>query len=222
MDINHEPAETERKAKRLLIMKRVLEVLGWLTAVALFAFASHAVFAASGTWGVRHSRSGGALLPVVAQDERGTRQDAPAQVRSREHKTRGRADLGPASIMREARTIYIQPTEHLDKKYLEYKLGKYEELRDWNLSLVTDPSAADLVITFDKTALNYIFSITDPRTSRILTSGKCIAVNGRLAAEYLGREIIKKIKDVRASSERNSHEKRNRDAVEDDDAWSES
>ena len=68
--------------------------------------------------------------------------------------------------------------------------------------LVAEPSAADLVLTIDKTALNYIFTITDRRTSVIVTSGKCVAVNGRLAAEYLGKEIVKKIRDVRASSDR--------------------
>jgi hypothetical protein len=199
-------------------MKRVLEVLGWLTAVALFAFASHAVFAAGGTQTGGGTRFDVALQFVAAQDERSTRQDtSPAQVRPRERKAREREDISPASIMREARTIYIQPTEHLDKKYLEYKLGKYEELRDWNLSLVSDASAADLVISLDKTALNYIFTITDPRTSIILTSGKCIAVNGRLAAEYLGREIVKKIRDVRASGDGGRHKRHSRDDAADDD-----
>jgi hypothetical protein len=221
MGIDNEPTETEREARRLLIMKRVLEVLGWLTAVALFAFASHAVFAAGSTQGKGQPRLAFAVRPFGAQDEHGTRQDAPAQQgRSRERKARGREDISPASIMREARTVYVQPTEHLDKKYLEYKLNKYEELREWNLSLVTDPSAADLFITVDKTALNYIFTVTDPRTSIILASGKCVAVNSRLAAEYLGKEIIKKIKDVRASSERNSHKKKG--GNDDDDEWSES
>ena len=40
-----EQAVREREARRLLFVKRALEVLGWLTAVALFAFASHAVLA---------------------------------------------------------------------------------------------------------------------------------------------------------------------------------
>ena len=177
-------------------MKRVIEILGWLTAVALFAFASHAVLAAD-----------------RAQDPAPERQQ-------RERKTREREDLSPSSIMREARTIYVAPTNHLEKKYLEYKLQKYRELDDWELALVADASAADLVITFDKTALNYIFTITDRRTSVIVTSGKCIAINGRLAAEYLGKEIIKKIRDVRAGPDRRSRKKQSRD--EEDDDWSES
>ncbi len=177
-------------------MKRVAEILGWLTAVALFAFASHAVFAAGQT------------------------QDEGAARRERTRTSRAREDLSPASLIREARTVYVAPSEHVEKKYLEYKLGKYDELRDWGLVLVADPAAADLVLTVDKTALNYIFTLTDKRTSVIVATGKCVAVNGRLAAEYLGKEIIKKVRDARASGEGRPRRERERD--EDEDEWSES
>ena len=180
-------------------MKRVVEVLGWLTAVALFAFASHAVLGQTGS----------------------TRDDSGApRERERTRTARSREDLSPGSLIREARTVYVAENRHVEKKYLEYKLGKYDELRDWGLMLVADPAAADLVITIDKTALNYIFTLTDRRTSVIVTSGKCVAVNGRLAAEYLGKEIVKKIKDVRASGDGGRRRERERD--DDDDEWSES
>jgi len=182
-------------------MKRVVEVLGWLTAVALFAFAGHA---------------------VLGQSQRDP-QDDPGTRRERTRTARAREDLSPGSLIREARTVYVAENRHVEKKYLEYKLGKYDELRDWGYVLVTDPSAADLVITVDKTALNYIFTLTDRRTSVIVTSGKCVAVNGRLAAEYLGKEIVKKIKDVRASGDGRPRRERRRDRDEsDDDEWSES
>ena len=183
-------------------MKRVVEVLGWLTAVALFAFASHA---------------------VLGQTRSGSSQDDSNVRRERARTARGREDLSPGSLVREARTVYVAPSEHVEKKYLEYKLGKYDELRDWGLMLVTEPSAADLVITIDKTALNYIFTLTDRRSSVIVTTGKCVAVNGRLAAEYLGKEVVKKIKDVRASGGGGRRHERRRDRDDaDDDEWSES
>lgn len=184
-------------------MKRVVEILGWLTAVALFAFASHAVLAAG-------------------QDARGSQQDGGATRRERTRTSRVRADLSPGSLIREARTIYVAPNNHVEKKYLEYKLGKYNELRDWGYALVADPAAADLVITVDKTALNYIFTLTDRRSSVIVTSGKCVAVNGRLAAEYLGKEIVKKVRDVRASGDGGRRRDRDRDDEDEDDEWSES
>jgi hypothetical protein len=202
MNIENESAQQERDARRLLIMKRVLEVLGWLTAFALFAFASHAVFAAGQT------QQGG------TQDDGGVR-------RERSRKAHGREDLSPGSLIRQAHTVYVAPSEHLEKKYLEYKLGKYDELREWGLVLVADPLAADLVLTVDKTALNYIFTLTDKRTSVIVATGKCIAVNGRLAAEYLGKEIVRKIKDARASGDGGRGRRRDRDD-DSDDEWSES
>jgi hypothetical protein len=205
MNLENQLTQSEKDARRLLVMKRVVEVLGWLTAVALFAFASHAVFAAGQT------QSGG------SQDDSNARHERTRTARSRD-------DLSPGSLIREARTVYVAPSQHVEKKYLEYKLGKYDELRDWGLMLVADPAAADLVLTIDKTALNYIFTLTDRRTSVIITSGKCVAVNGRLAAEYLGKEIVKKIKDVRASGDgRPRKERRRRDRDDaDDDEWSES
>jgi hypothetical protein len=205
MNIGNDMTRRERDDRRLLVMKRVVEVLGWLTAVALFAFASHAVFAAG-------------------QTQSGTSQDDSNVRRERTRTARSREDLSPGSLIREARTVYVAQNNHVEKKYLEYKLGKYDELRDWGLVLVADPSAADLVITIDKTALNYIFTLTDRRTSVIVTTGKCVAVNGRLAAEYLGKEIVKKIKDVRASGDagrRRERRRRDRDDS-DDDEWSES
>lgn len=184
-------------------MKRVVEVLGWLTAVAILAFASHAVFAAA---------------PAMGQQDKGESESRPRARTTRER----REDLSPASIMRDARTIYVEPNTHVEKKYLEYKLHKYPELENWGLMLVAEPSAADLLLTVDKTALNYIFTITDRRTSVIVTSGKCVAVNGRLAAEYLGKEIVKKIRDVRAGPD-NRHKRRDaRDGDYDDDGESES
>ena len=185
----------QMKDRRLEIMKRVVEVLGWLTAVAILAFAGHSVFAAGG--------------PVQSPQ----REDSVRRARSARER---REDLSPASIVRRARTLYIAPSNHVEKKYLEYKLQKYRELDDWGLALVADPSAADLVLTVDKTALNYIFTVTDPRTSVIVASGKCVAVNGRLAAEYLGKEIVKKLRDVRASST-DRDRRRTRDDVDEDE-----
>lgn len=191
-------------------MKRVLEVIGWLTAVALFAFAGHAVLAGT------HA----ATAPAhAARAQRPDPREGDAGRRERERKTRALEDLSPGSLAREARTLYVAESRHVEKKYLEYKLGKYAELRDWGLMLVADVNMADLVLTVEKTALNYIFTLTDRRTSVIVATGKCVAVNGRLAAEYLGKEIIKKIRDARASGD--TRRRRNRDD-EEDDRWSES
>ena len=184
--------------RRRHVMKRALEALGWLAAICLFFFAGHA---------------------VLAQDARGGEPETRQQ-QSRGRRAGERRDATPASIMREARTVYVRETRHLDKVYLEYKLQKFDELREWELMLVDREDAADLVIQIEKTALNYIFTVVDPRTRAIVTSGKTVAINGLVAAENLGREIIKKIRDVRAGPDRKSRRKKPHD--EEDDEWSES
>lgn len=181
-------------------MRQGLEVLGWLTALLLFAFAGHA-----------------ALAQEEAERPAAARTSRPQRVRRL-----GEADAeSPASIMRAARTLYVRPSARVDKKYIEYKLQKYTELRDWGLMIVEDERAADLVLKVDQTALNYLFSITDPRTSIVVVSGKVVAINDLVAAEYLGKELVRKIKEVRASvapERRAAGRKRDRDPDADNDA----
>lgn len=189
--------------RRRHVMKRALEALGWLAAICLFFFAGHAVFAQG------------------ADDDHAAprQQQQSRERRSGEQQRADARDQTPASIMRGARTMFVRETRHLDKTYLEYKLQKFDELRDWDLMLVDDEAAADLVVEIKKTALNYIFTIVDPRTRAIVTSGKTVAINGLVAAENLGREIVKKIRDARAGPDRRHRRKK---ADDEDDEWSES
>jgi hypothetical protein len=181
-------------------MKLALEAIGWLAAASLLIFASHS---------------------VLAQGKSTDVETAPAQQQRTRRTQSEDVDATPTSIMRGARTLYISQTKHLDKTYLVYKLQKQAELREWDLMLVDNESVADLVIQFEKTALNYIFTIVDPRTRAIVASGKTVAINGLVAAENLGREIIKKIRDVRAGTDNKSRKKKNR-KDDDEDDWSES
>jgi hypothetical protein len=228
-----EKAATE--SRRLLMLKRLLEALGWLAALALLAFAGHAVFAAPRAADAGRQQTARAAVAQAQQgaqaggseQDRGNARDGEGESESSSRRERGRrasgrTEVSAASLMRDARTLYIAPTEHLDKTYLEYKLHKYRELEDWNLMLVADPRQADLVLTIDKTALNYIFHITDVRTTVIVASGKCVAINSRVAAEFLGKEIVNKIRDVRASDRRPRKKRRRDDDADEDEGESSS
>jgi len=111
-----------------------------------------------------------------------------------------RAPLGtePPEILRNARTIYVEPNKHLKAEYLEYKLDKLPEFARWRLAFVKDRAKADLVIEIEKTALNYIFSIVEPETSIVVAKGKVVAINGRVAAEDISHKIVKRMREVRA------------------------
>ena len=173
-------------------MKKAMEVIGWLTAIMIFALAGHSVLA--------------------SQNEQ-TSRTRRAQEASE--------DSSPVSILREARKVYVRPGKHVDAKYLEYKLQKHAEFAAWGLVMVEDEDAADIVIKIDKTMLNYIFSVVDPRSSIVVVTGKVVAVNKQLAAEYLGTEIIKKMRHVRAASDTRTSPKKKK-ADDDEDEWSES
>lgn len=128
--------------------------------------------------------------------------DAPANSRTRTTNSTGRkgTPLGdtPTDILRAARTIHISPNQHINADYLEYKLDKLPEFGQWQLSIVKDSAKADLVLEIRKTALNYIFSIVEPESSIVVAKGKVVAINGRVAAEDISHQIVKRMRALRA------------------------
>ncbi len=104
----------------------------------------------------------------------------------------------PAEILRAARSIYISPNQHIDADYLEYKLDKLPEFNQWQLAFVKNPERADLLLEIRKTALNYIFSIVEPESSIVVAKGKVVAVNGRVAAEDISHQIVRRMRAIRA------------------------
>ena len=112
-----------------------------------------------------------------------------------------RDDESPTEILRRARTIFVAPNPHVDAEYLEYKLDKLPELGEWRLSIVKDREKADLVIEIYKTALNYLFSVVEPASAKVVAKGKVVAVNGLVAAEDISHEIVRRMKEKRALPE---------------------
>ena len=113
---------------------------------------------------------------------------------------RARAPLGtePPEILRNARTIFVEPNRHIKAEYLEYKLDKLPEFSRWWLAFVTERDTADLVIRIDKAALNYIFSVVEPESSIVVVKGKVVAINGLVAAEDISHRIVRRMREVRA------------------------
>ena len=125
--------------------------------------------------------------------------DSDANARTRAAPDR-RAPLGtePPEILRNARTIFVEPNRHIKAEYLEYKLDKLPEFSRWRLAFVTERDKADLVIRIDKAALNYIFSVVEPESSIVVVKGKVVAINGLVAAEDISHKIVRRMRDVRA------------------------
>ncbi len=124
--------------------------------------------------------------------------DARHAPRATPNKTQGALGDTPAAILRAARTIHISPGQHINADYLEYKLDKLPEFRQWQLSMVKKRERADLVLEIKKTALNYIFTIVEPESGIIVATGKVVAINSRVAAEDISHQIVKRMRAIRA------------------------
>ncbi len=107
--------------------------------------------------------------------------------------------LAPGATLRRARTLYIEPSRRIDREYVQYKLLKTAQLAAWNITVVEDARAADLILRLDQKLANYLFKIVDPRTTAVIVSGKVVAINDPVAADLLGFEIIKRMREVRGA-----------------------
>jgi mono/diheme cytochrome c family protein len=113
------------------------------------------------------------------------------------------ADL--ASLMRSARTIFIESnTVFLKAEKLAGELQKRPEFRALGLAVVTEPKLADIHVELDRPpfTFTYAFTATSPETSLLLTSGEVIAWDGKLAAPKIAKEILKRIGAARAPATR--------------------
>jgi len=106
----------------------------------------------------------------------------------------------PADLLRSARTILIRSdTMFLKPNQLEEELRKRPEFSAMGLVLVRDMKAADLVVDLDRPVFTYTFtfSVTNPDTSVLVTSGKVTAFDGNLAAPKIASQLLKRMMTAR-------------------------
>ena len=151
--------------------------------------------------------------PLTELSVSGALQPAPIQTRARSSAEGVRS---PGETLRAARTLYIEPSLRIDRKYVQYKLLKTDQLAEWGITLVEDARGADLLLRLDQVRLNYLFTILDPSTSAVIVSGKVVAINDPVAADLLGREIIKRMREVRRTADVRPPRRSEGDGKEDD------
>ena len=84
---------------------------------------------------------------------------------------------------------------------LEKALAGQKGFDALGLVLVKDARVADLLITVDRPLFTYTFtySVTDPKTSRVLDSGKVTAIDGGVAAARIAKQLVPKWAKVRGA-----------------------
>lgn len=111
------------------------------------------------------------------------------------------ADADPAKLLSSVRTIFVaSKTKFLKPSQLENEIRKRPEYKTLGLKIVNDKKFADLEIQLDRTSpisFFYTFSIFNPETGVLVTSGKTLSWDGHKAATEMANEIVRQIQAAR-------------------------
>ena len=114
--------------------------------------------------------------------------------------TRPRA-TDPATILRTARTIFIHSkTIYVKDSEVENALRKRPEFQAWGLVITRDEGQADLLIEVERKVFTkrFVFSVIDPRTLVLVTSGKARSIIfGDTIAHKVAEKFVHRMAAVR-------------------------
>ncbi|HVF57521.1 MAG TPA: hypothetical protein VM934_15305 [Pyrinomonadaceae bacterium] len=107
----------------------------------------------------------------------------------------------PAAVMRAARVIIVHSkSAFVNETEVEDSLRKRKEFRAWGLALTRNDAEADLVIEINRKALTrrFTFTVLDPRTMLVVTSGKTRSVLfGKKIPNKIAEKFMNRLKTVR-------------------------
>ena len=194
-------------------MKRVLEVLGWLTAVALFAFASRAVFAQQQV-DVTVRQAQQSPEQRVADEVKEKQLRKAAEERIAEEESARLAEQSPRALLARARTVYVaSDTSYFEEVQLQNELRKRDEFDAWQLVILDGyerRNTADLIVVIDRPLFTFTFTykLTDRATGIVLAAGKVTAFDGNAAAPKLASRVIEELRRARGESKEKNKEKK--------------
>jgi hypothetical protein len=99
------------------------------------------------------------------------------------------AAVDPASVLRRARFVLVRSdSAFISGREVEDSLRKRKEFQAWGMVITRNEAQADLIIEITRKPLTrrFTFSVLDPRTSEVVTSGKTRSV-------LFGKKISNKI-----------------------------
>src|SRR5215207_8131922 len=107
----------------------------------------------------------------------------------------------PAGLLRTARSVYVRSnTVFVKAPEVEDSLRKRKEFRAWGMTVTRNLADADLVIEIDRKPLTrrFTFTVLDPRTMAVLTSGKTRSVLfGKKIHNKVAEKFANRVKTVR-------------------------
>jgi hypothetical protein len=105
----------------------------------------------------------------------------------------------PATILSNARLIFIRKKSvYFKAPELENELRKRPEFQRWGLAITRNEADADLIIEVGRKVFTtrFIYTVIDPRTDIVVTSGKLSSVGGTLTTK-IARRFIEQMQQVR-------------------------
>ena len=99
------------------------------------------------------------------------------------------AAADPAAVLRRARFVFVRSdSAFISGREVEDSLRKRKEFRAWGMVITRNEAQADLIIEITRKPLTrrFTFSVLDPRTQGVVTSGKTRSV-------LFGKKISNKI-----------------------------
>jgi hypothetical protein len=106
----------------------------------------------------------------------------------------------PAETLRAAQTIFIRTKSvYFKPAALEQSLLDRDEVQYWGLVISRDETDADLIIEVDRKLFTnrFVYSVLDPRTNRVLLSGKIGSLGGTVE-DQIASGFVKRIRPFRA------------------------
>jgi hypothetical protein len=139
-------------------------------------------------------------LTVSGQASSGANAAALARSDSSDQSTETKAapSSDPATIMRQAKLIYVRKkTVYIEAPEVENELRKRPEFQRWGLAITRNEADADLIIEVGrKVFTRFVFTVIDPRTDIVVTSGKLSSLGGTLSTK-IARRFIEEMRKVR-------------------------
>ncbi|MGB8511106.1 MAG: hypothetical protein WCD76_22230 [Pyrinomonadaceae bacterium] len=114
--------------------------------------------------------------------------------------TRGRV-TDPAAVLRAARTVIVHSdTAFINEREVEDSLRKRKEFQAWGMVITRNDGEADLSIEITRKAFTrrFTFTVLDPRTMLVVTSGKTRSVLfGKKVANKIAEKFANRVRVVR-------------------------
>jgi hypothetical protein len=105
----------------------------------------------------------------------------------------------PAETLRSAQTIFIRTkSAYFKPAALEQALLDRSEIQQWGMVISRDETDADLIIEVDRKLFTniFVYSVLDPRTNRVLLSGKIGSLGGTVEGQ-IANGFVKRIRHFR-------------------------